>query len=317
MSDAHRHEHGHAHGHGHGHAHVVGGGDARGALKVTLALNAAFLVVEVALGLWSGSLALLADAAHMVSDVGAIALAWGAAELALRPASPDRSYGWRRAETLGAFINGIALIFAAGFITKEAVERLLAGAVDVLPGPVIAAGVVGLIINLGSAWALSRADGDNLNVRGALAHMLADALGSAGAIAAGVAVWAGYPGADPIISLFIVLIVLRSTWHLLAEASAVLLQFAPPGVTAEEITASVQDVPGLEAIHDLHVWTLDGRNVVLSAHLVAAPGANAAQVRRAVEARLAARYGAVHTTLQVEGGEDACATTTCPLSARR
>jgi cobalt-zinc-cadmium efflux system protein len=295
----------------------MGGGDARGALKITLALNAAFLVVEVALGLWSGSLALLADAAHMVSDVGAIALAWGAAELALRPASPDRSYGWRRAETLGAFINGIALIFAAGFITKEAIERLAVGAVDVLPGPVIAAGIVGLIINLGSAWALSRADGDNLNIRGALAHMLADALGSAGAIASGVAVWWGYPGADPLISLFIVVIVLRSTWHLLGEASAVLLQFAPPGVSADEVKLTLHDVPGLETVHDLHVWTLDGRTVVLSAHLVAAPEANAAAVRRAVEARLAARYGAVHSTLQMEGGDDACAAPYCPLTASR
>ena len=107
------------------------------------------------------------------------------------------------------------------------------------------------------------------------------------------------------------------TWHLLAEASAVLLQFAPPGVSAEEVKLTLQDVPGLDTVHDLHVWTLDGRTVVLSAHLVAAPGANAANVRRAVEARLIARYGAVHSTLQLEGGDDACAAPHCPLTTSR
>ena len=203
----HDHSHSHSHrasdGHGHGDSGAERGAATRRALKISLVLNAVFLVVEVAIGLWTGSLALLSDAAHMVSDVGALVLALGAATLAMSAATPGRSYGWLRAETLGAFINGLALFVACGFIGFEALHRLFGSAPPIDGWPVLAAGAVGLVINVGSAIALMRADRDNLGVRGALLHMIFDAVGSVGAMISAVFLLNGVNAADAAVSLFI------------------------------------------------------------------------------------------------------------------
>jgi len=275
----------------------------RRALWGALVLNGLFLFVEAGVGWWSGSLALLSDAAHMLSDVGALILALGAAHLAGRAASVAKSYGFRRAEPLGAFVNGLALLVACGWIVFEAMDRLREGPPAVAGAAVLGVGVLGLAINLGSAWFLARSDRDNLNVRGALMHMLADALGSVGAIVAALFVLAGYPLADPIVSLFIAVLVLWGTWAVLRDSTVVLLQFAPPGLDIPGLRHDVLDVPGVVDMHDLHIWTLDGRRAVLSAHLQVDDPASLDAVREQATAALAGR-GIHHVTLQIE--RDGC-----------
>lgn len=299
---------GHDHSHSHGDGHAT-----RRALGWALVLNSSFLVVEAGIGWYTGSLALLSDATHMVSDVSALALALGAAHLSRRSASPDRSYGWFRAETLGAFVNSIMLLVACGFIFAEAIARLLHGAPEIAPAPVLVAGVLGLVINLGSAWALMRADQDNLNARAALVHMLADALGSAGAIVAAFCLYAGFTAADPVVSLLIGGIVLAGTARLLRDAVSILLQFSPSGVSAEGVREALLEIDGMETVHELHLWTLDGQRAVLSAHIVGKPGVSAPDLRRTAEKMLAQRFRIQHTTLQTEQDGE-CAMVSCPFA---
>ncbi len=291
-----------SHDHAHHHAH----GDAtRFALLVALALNGAFLVIEAVAGWWTGSLALLSDAAHMVGDVGAIALALTASHLARRAATPNRSFGLVRAEVLGAFVNGIALLVAVGFILEAAIGRLVGGPPHVEALPVLLVGIGGLAVNLGSAWYLYRANSENLNVRGALLHMLADALGSVGAIVAAILLAAGLPAADAVVSLIIAALVLVSTWSLLRESTRILLQFAPPNVNARDVEAALRTLEGVTLVHDLHIWTVDGQNAVLTAHLLVPDPDCVFTVRARAEALLRERFGVRHTTLQVDVGDDA------------
>ncbi len=299
--------HGHSHGHDHGHSHASGEATRR-ALTWALILNGGFLGIEAAIGFISGSLALLSDAAHMVSDVAALALALWASRLASKPPSASRTYGYRRAEVLGGFVNGLALLVACGLITHSAINRLWHGGHDVNGLPVLIAGAIGLLINLGSAWHLHRAsDHSNLNVRGALLHMLADALGSLGAMVAAVLVMRGVTAADAVISLLIVVLVLWSTWSLMRDAAAVLLQFSPAGAPAEEVRGALHQVEGVCGIHDLHVWSLDGRETVLSAHVVCEDLGRERELRAAIGQVLHERFAITHCTLQLEDNGDACA----------
>lgn len=307
---------GHARAHGHGHPHLHGR-DTRSrrtirALLAALVLNSGFLVLEAVVGLITGSLALLSDAAHMVSDVGALLLALVAAQLARAAATPHRSFGWARAETLGAFVNGMALLVACGFIFKEAIARLVAGPPLIDPLPVLLVGCAGLAINLGSAFFLHRAGGRNLNVRAALVHMLADALGSVGAILSALLVAWGWPAADPVVSLLIGVLVLWATWGLLRESMRILLQFAPAGLSGADIERELRQLPGLADVHDLHVWSLSSEQSILSAHLVIARDAAPDAVRRDAAEVLAERFGITHSTLQVEL-DGACTSPGCPL----
>lgn len=296
------HEHSHAHGHSHAHAHPHGGGppSAARALVVSLVLNGAFLVIEGAIGLVTGSLALLSDAAHMLSDVGALALALGASVLASRPTLPSRTFGLRRAEVVGGFVNSLSLLLACAYITWEAIGRLRGGPPEIAGLPVLIVGAIGLAINLGSAWMLARADRGNLNIRAALAHMLADALGSLGAMVAAVLLMYGYNGADPIVSLFIAGLVLWGTWGLLRDTAAILLQFPPRGLRVEPLRLQLAALDGVESVHDLHVWTLDGRSAILSVHLVSAPGLDPHELRRSALQLLADEHGVKHATVQIE-----------------
>lgn len=282
---------------GHGHDH---GAAARTALKWALILNGGFLVIEAAVGFVTGSLALLSDAAHMVGDVGAIGLALAAAHISRTGATPDRSYGLARAEVLGAFVNGLALIVACGFIFDSAARRLTSGPPEVDAMPVLVVGIIGLAINLGSAWFLWRAGSDNLNVRGALLHMAADALGSVGAIVAAVLLARGIYAADAVVSILIGLLVLWSTWGLLRDAGRVLLQFAPPGTDAHDVRSALLGVEGVVDVHHLHVWTLDGHRAILTAHLVCEDGTPPDTMRERAEAMLRERFEISHSTLQAE-----------------
>lgn len=297
----HGHAHGgHAHGHGHGARAQGNPAAARRALIWALSLNGAFLVIELVVGFATNSLALLSDAAHMVTDVAALSMALAVAYLAQRPPSPSKSFGLLRAEVLGAFANGIILAVACFSIFREAIERMLGEPATVAPLPVMITGAVGLAINLGSAWHLYRSDSQGLNIRGALAHMLADALGSLAAMIAAVGVWLGFNHADPIASLAIGALVLWGTWRLLRDATRVLLDFAPAGVDAEAVLRELKAMQGVTDVHELHLWSVDGREAILSAHIVHNDQVAATDLRERVEELLARRFHVTHTTLQTE-----------------
>lgn len=290
----HDHHHHHDHGHGHAHAHGVR------ALQGALLLNGGFLLIEAGVGWWSGSLALLSDAAHMAGDVAALVLALAAARLGEATASVGRSFGLRRAEVLGAFVNGLLLLGAVAWILVEAASRIGAGPPDVPGVPVLIVGLVGLAINLGSAWMLHRAGSENLNVRGALVHMLADALGSVGAIAAAALVIAGHPIADPVISVGIAALVAVGTWGLLRDATRVLLQLPPAGLDLDALVAGLVAVPGVAAVHDVHIWSVDGRRAIVTAHVVLDGTCSPEDALAAALAAVERAAPGSHATLQLE-----------------
>ena len=301
---------------GHAHAHARGSGErVRHALRWSLALNGVFLVIEAAVGFWSGSLALLSDAAHMVSDVSALALALIVAELARRPASSGRTFGLVRAEVLGAFVNAVVLVGACVLLASHAVTRLYTGATHFEAQPVLLVGILGLAINLGSAWMLHRSDRDNLNVRAALAHMLADALGSVGAILAAVfASVFDYDAADPVLSLAICALILYGTWGVLRDSTRVLLDFVPATISQEHVEVALRKLPGVQAIHELHLWST-GSRTILTAHLVPESGVDPNALLARAEHELRGHLGIHHTTIQIDppAADSACEQQACPL----
>lgn len=265
-------------------------------------LNGAFLVIELVVGWWSGSLALLSDGAHMVSDVGALVLALGAAQLATRRPSTAMTYGLGRAEVLGAFLNGLLLVGACGWIVFEAVERLVHGAPEVPGMAVLVTGFVGLVINLASAWYLHRSDDQGLNTRGALLHMLGDALGSVAAMVSAGFLLVGVPAADPVASLVVAALVAVGAWALLRDAGTVLLELPPPGLDVDGVRDALLELDGVSEVHDLHAWTLDGRTPIVSAHLVLGEGAAFEGVCGAAHRLLHDRFDIEHATVQPERG---------------
>lgn len=284
----------------------------RRALRLTLALNLGFLLVEAAVALYSGSLALLSDAAHMVSDVAALAIAVIAAELALRPVRQGRTYGFARAEALGAFANALLLAGACVLIAHSAVERLSTGDTHFESMPVLVVGVIGLLINLGSALILSRSTTDNIGVRGVLIHMLADALGSVGAIvAAALAHGWQLHSADPILSVAIAALVMFSAWGVLRDSTRSLLDFAPADLPQERVEAALRGLDGVQEIHELHLWSIGGSSV-LTAHLVPRPGTAPGDLLARAEHVLREHLGVVHTTIQIDD-PGPCAQRSCPL----
>ena len=297
-------------GHG-GHSGHGGLDSTRRALTVSLVLNAAYLLVEVGAGLYTGSLALLSDAAHMVSDVAALGLALMAAHWARRPATQSHTYGLLRAEVLGAFANAVLLFIACLFIFKEAAVRLAEGPRPIDSWPVFGVATVGLLINLGSAWALWRSDRGsatpNLNIRGALVHMLADALGSVGAmVSALLTLFAGYASADAIASLVIGALVLYGTWGILRDSTHVLLEAAPPELGHTAICEALLSLEGVGSVHDLHIWSIGTGSAgqsILTAHVRLALGASPSDVLARAQELLAHRYRLEHSTLQIEAAE--------------
>lgn len=299
--------HGHDHGGrggGHGHTHTHGPPTAnRRRLGIVLGLSTAYLLAEVIGGLVANSLALLADAGHMLSDVAALALSLFAVWMAQRPATPRRTYGYYRTEILAALANGATLVAVSLYIFIEAVARLREP--PEVEGTVvmgIAAG--GLAINLIGLWILSGGRNESLNVRGAWLHVLTDALGSVGAILGGAAVWAfGWAWADPAVSILIGLLVIFSSWNLLKETVSVLMESAPGSVDVDAVREEIAAAPGVTGVHDLHVWSITSGMVALSAHVqtnadrdLGACGALLAQLRT----RLHDRFGIDHVTLQLE-----------------
>ncbi len=301
----HDHSHaGHSHGdlfHG-GHSHGAGAG--KRALAFVFALTTAFLAIEVVGGLLTGSLALLADAGHMASDAVSLGLALFAVWLAERPATPQRSFGYKRAEILAALANGVTLVAVSVWIFVEAFARLQ-DPPPILGGWVLAVALVGLAINVAGALVLSRSGGESLNVEGAFRHVMADLLGSVGVIvAAGVVLLTGWRYADPIISVFIGVLILVSSWKLLRESTNILLESTPRGVDAEKVGREMAAVPGVEEVHDLHIWTITSGFPALAAHVLVGASENCHERRRDIEAVLARDFGIEHTTLQVDHAGD-------------
>jgi len=269
------------------------------ALAIALVLVLGFSAVELGAALASGSLALLADAGHMLSDGLALGLALFAAWLARRPATPERSFGWRRAEILAALANGVVLVALGLWILLEAVRRL-DDPPEVAGGWVLAAGLVGLGVNLVAARLLHAAGG-GLNVRAALMHVLADLASSVGVVVAAVVLLTtGWAGADPLAGLLIGVLVLVSTFGILRESVAILLEGVPAGIDPRAVGAALAAAPGVVGVHDLHIWTITSGFPALSAHVLVEPRADCHAIRRGLETLLRERYDLTHTTLQVD-----------------
>jgi cobalt-zinc-cadmium efflux system protein len=308
MAHAHgSHDHGHDHAHGHGHAHGPGGhhhgpvdtGDWRYA--VGLIINLAFVVVEFGAGLYSGSTALMADAGHNLSDVLGLAMAGGAAWLARRASSTQNTYGYGKATVLAALGNALLLIFACGAIAFEAARRLAEPA-PVMSGLIMIVAGIGFVINLGTALLFMRDQHTDLNARGAYLHMMADAAVSIGVVIAGAAImFTGWSVIDPLVSIVIVGVILIGTWGLLKDSVNLALDAAPRGVDVEAIRAGLLALPGVTAVHDLHVWGLSTTQTALTAHLVH-DRTDADALLAEAQALARGRFHIRHTTLQLEAG---------------
>lgn len=273
---------------------------ARRRVALVLPLMAAYMVAEAVGGWLTNSLALLADAGHMLSDVAALALTLFAMWMARRPATATRTFGHYRAEILAALANGATLVAVAVFVFVEAWERLRAPP-EVLGGQMLVVAAGGLAVNLVGLWVLHGSRSDSLNVRGAWLHVLGDALGSVGAIASGALIWAfGWRWADPVASVAIGLLIVRSSWELIKESVAVLMEGVPGHVDLDAVRGSLRDIPGVEEVHELHVWSISSGMVSLSCHLVAAPAAHPEGILADARARLQERFDIRHVTLQVE-----------------
>lgn len=257
------------------------------------------MFVEVGVGFWSGSLALLADAGHMLADAGALVLAIVAQHFADKPRTERTTFGFRRAEVLAAFVNGIALAFVGLLIVKEAIERWISP-IQIQGRPMLATAIGGLVVNLLVAAMLMRGQ-SNLNVRAALAHVLTDALGSVGAILAALAVLIWHQTrADPLLSGVIAVLVAVSGWRVLRETTAILLEGAPPHLDVAEIERAISQCPGVASVHDLHVWRISEKFDALTAHVTLARGHHGTDVCREVAACLKKNYALDHVTIQPE-----------------
>ena len=294
-----RHSHGHEHG-GHSHAgHAHGSNETR--IFWALLLTAGFMFAEVAGGVISGSLALLADAAHMLIDSVSLFFAWLAFRLSHRPADKARTYGYHRFPVLAAFANGIGLVFICIWIFSEAVDRLL-NPTEVLASPMLAVAGLGLAINIAAFAVLHGADRNNLNVRGALLHVWSDMLGSVAAIGAALVIMTtGWMPIDPILSVLVGLLVLRSAWFLMRDAAHVLLEGVPQQLDVHDIGRDlVSHVPVVEDVHHVHAWSLSQERSLLTLHARVTEGTNPDSAVAAIQERLADRFDIRHVTVQIE-----------------
>jgi cobalt-zinc-cadmium efflux system protein len=283
-------------------------------LALVLGLTTLYLLAEVAGALLTNSLALLADAAHMLIDVFGLGMALVAIHFAQRPATPAKTYGFYRAEVLAALVNSVVLLGIGGYILYEAWHRFQAPpAVHPLPMFAIAAG--GLGVNLLGAWLLHAGAQASLNVRGAFLETLSDLLSSLGVVvAAAIIALTGWWPADPLISLLIALFIVPRAWHLLRSALDVLLEATPSHLSVERVAAAIQEVPGVTAVHDLHIWTITSGFLAMSAHIVAER--RSSEVLHDVRALLRQRFGIEHTTLQVERPDHADDGACCTMDPR-
>jgi cobalt-zinc-cadmium efflux system protein len=283
----------------HDHTHHHHRHDDNRRMAIVFGINVVMLVAGVVGGIAFHSLALLADAGHVLTDVGAIGLALFAAWMAARPSGPQRTFGFRRGEILAALVNGFTLVVVAVFVFVEAIIRL-SDPPHVTGGGVLILGLATLIGNGIATLVLAGGDRDNLNLEGVLRHSAADALGSLGVIVAGlIVVVTGWDQADALVSMLIAVLILLGSWRLVREPFNVLMEAAPEGIDVQEVGRAMCNVPGVREVHDLHVWTVTSGFPALAAHIRTEPSESADEVRERVEAVLHERFGLDHTTLQV------------------
>jgi cobalt-zinc-cadmium efflux system protein len=269
-------------------------------LRWALGISLAYFFAELIAGFLTNSLALLSDAGHMLSDVGAMTLSLFAFRMARRPATHQSTYGFHRMEILAALFNGLALWLIVGIIFAAAFNRFF------YPPPVESLGmmivaVVGLLVNLTAAAILHGGHHHNLNLRGAFLHVVSDAIGSVGAIVAGFIMWTtGWYLADPLIGVFIGVLVLFASWSLVKESLSVLMQAVPKGIRLEEVRRTIEAVAGVSEVHDLHIWAVTSDIFTLSAHAVVENGGDFHEVLNGIEDMLRERYHIEHTTIQLE-----------------
>ena len=287
-----------AHSHA-GHSHARGS-ESRRKLTMVLVLTAIYMIAEAVGGWWTGSLALLADAGHMLTDVAALTLALTAAWFSSRPATSNKTFGYHRLEILAALVNGVALVVISMLILYEAYQRwsvppVVQGSIVIL----VATG--GLVINLISAWILHGRHEIDLNMRGAWLHVLSDALGSLGAIIAGALMWLyGWYAADPLFSALIGILIVFSSWRLIRESTNVLLEGTPAHINLAAVEDSILHTEGVSNVHDLHVWTITSGREALSAHVIHAYEVSQPELLKELRAKLYDRFGVDHLTIQME-----------------
>jgi cobalt-zinc-cadmium efflux system protein len=296
----HPHAHGHSHGHDHPHSHDRARDLGRRRLMLVLSITAVFMVVEFVGGWIANSLALMADAGHMLSDVAALGLSAFALWFSRRPATPDMTYGYMRIEILAALVNGATLFVISVLILWQAYARFREP--QIVEG-LLMLGVAGagLLVNIVAAFLLHSSSGHNLNLRGAYLHVLGDLLGSVGAITAALVILAtGWMPADPIISVIVALLILGGAWRLVRESVDVLLEAVPRHIDMSAVEAAIRRIPGVEEVHDLHVWTLTSGFLAMSGHTVIRDPARHRETIGAVHDLMHTDFGISHVTIQVE-----------------
>ncbi len=286
--------------HGHTHSLDARRGDSRRRIWWALGINLAMVVIGVVGGVLTGSLAVLADAGHLLSDVGAMVLALIASRLASRPAAGQRTFGYQRSEVLAALVNGLLLVAVGLAVGAAAIGRFDdPPAID--GAGVLALGVLGLAGNVAATLVLAAGERADINLEGVLRHSVADALGSLGVVVAGAFVLAGGSDViDPVVGLLIAILVLASSWRLIKEPFEVLMESAPAGVEVDSVGATICEEEGVQSVHDLHVWTVTSGFAAIAAHVVVARACDRDLVRRRLELTLRERFGIEHTTLQME-----------------
>ncbi len=306
------HDHSHRHAHSEGHAHAYAHSNNESRLRLAAVLTAGFMVAEAVGGVIAGSLALVAEAGHMLAYTASLWLAWFAVRLARRPANLVRTFVFHRLLVLAAFTNGLTLFFIAIVIVWEAIRRF-SEPVEVLAKPMLVIAVVGLLVNIVAFFVLHGAERDNLNVKGAMLHVIGDLLGSAGAIVAALVIlWTGWEPIDPLLSVLVTLLILRSAWFLVRESSHILLEATPLSLDIEAMKQDLTaNVPGLVLVHHVHAWSLTQDRPMVTLHACVADVARAQEISQAIKARLKSRFCVDHVTVEVEpegsGRRESCA----------
>lgn len=295
-----RHAHDNHHDHHDHHDHHSHNTTDRNALAIAAVLTGSFMVIEVIGGVLSGSLALIADAGHMLSDFASLVLAWFATRIALRPADWKRTYGFHRFSVLAAFVNGLTLFAIAGYITIEAVQRLR-NPEPVLATPMLWVAVAGLAVNIIAFWVLNRGGGSNLNVRAAMLHVAGDLLGSLAAIIAALVIMAtGWTPIDPILSVVVVAIILRSAWYVVKESGHILLEAAPRDFNRDQVIADLQaNVAGIARVHHVHAWSISEDRPMLTMEVDILPDHDPTVIKSAIRARLHDLSRIAHATIEI------------------
>lgn len=306
-NQSHDHDHHHDHAHDHDHSH---GSQSTKILALAFALTFGFMLVELAGGLIAGSLALLADAGHMLTDAAALALAWAASRIAARPADARRSFGYQRTRVLATFVNGCALLFIVAWIAIEAVQRLL-NPQPVDATAVIWIGTLGFLTNLLVFALLRRGHAHDMNIAAATLHVIGDLLGSVAAVGAALIIqFTGWTPADPISSLLVSLLIVRSAWTLVRRSTHILMEGAPDGLDVNELRSTLeQRIPAIRDVHHVHLWLVGPQEPLMTMHATIVPGANQADVLRQTKAVLQERFGINHATIQIE--VDECVDANC------